>query len=106
MIPLGILFIWYKRKATLSSATMVNLVKLIPSLADNTPSFDSLLPMLSELAPSRTNTGITPATESHQTTSSKLLASPVLTSKTPMAPSSLPTTQPSTQHLEKQTNRN
>ena len=47
---LGIIFIWYKRKAS----TMGNLVKLIPSLAGNTPSLDSLLPMLSELASFRT----------------------------------------------------
>ena len=53
VIALGIIFIWYKRKATLSS-TMGNLVKLVPSLVDNTPSLDSLLPMLSKHASSRT----------------------------------------------------
>ena len=37
VIALGIIFIWYKRKATLSSSTMGNLVKLIPSLAGNAP---------------------------------------------------------------------
>ena len=47
VIALGIIFIWYKRKATLSSSTVVNLVKLVPSLAGNTPSLDSLLSMLS-----------------------------------------------------------
>ena len=40
-IALGIIFIWYKRKATLSSSTVGNLVKLVPSLAGNTPSLDS-----------------------------------------------------------------
>ena len=48
MIALGIIFIWYKRKTTLSSSTMANLIKLVPSLADDTPSLNSLLPMLSE----------------------------------------------------------
>ena len=46
VIALGIVFIWYKRKATLSSSTMRNLIKLVPSLAGNTPSLDSLLPMI------------------------------------------------------------
>ena len=54
VIALGIIFIWYKRKATLPSSTMGNVVKLIPSLAGNAPSLNSLLPMLSELASSRT----------------------------------------------------
>ena len=54
VIALGIIYIWYKRKATLSSSTMGNLVKLFPSWADNTPSLDSLLPMLSKVASSRT----------------------------------------------------
>ena len=54
VIALGIILIWYKRKATLSSSTVGNLVKLVPSLAGNTPSLDSLLPMLSKLASSRT----------------------------------------------------
>ena len=62
VIALGIIFIWYKRKATLSSSTMGKLVKLVPSLASNTPSLDSLLPMLSELASSRTKSRTTPAT--------------------------------------------
>ena len=48
MIASGVILIWYKRKATPFS-TVGNLVKLIPSLPVNTPSLDSLLPMLSEL---------------------------------------------------------
>ena len=71
IITLGIMLIWYKRKATLSSSTVGNLVKLVPSLADNTPSLDSLLPMLSELAPSRTDSQATPTT-SHQAAAHKL----------------------------------
>ena len=50
VIVLGIIFIWYKRKATLSSSTMGNLIKLVPSLVGDTSSLDSLLPILSELA--------------------------------------------------------
>ena len=64
VITLGIIFIWYKRKTTLSSSTMGNLIKLVPSLVGNTPSLDSLLPILSELATSRTRTKTTPATTS------------------------------------------
>ena len=32
VIALGIIFIWYKRKTTLSSSTMENLIKFVPSL--------------------------------------------------------------------------
>ena len=38
VISLGIILILYKSKATLSSSTIGNLVKLVPSLAANTPS--------------------------------------------------------------------
>ena len=68
---LGMILLWYKRKATLSSSTVWNLVKLVPSLAGNTPSLDSLLPMLSELASSSTNLQTTPTT-SHQAAADKL----------------------------------
>ena len=64
VIALVIIFIWYKRKATLSSSTMGNLIKLVPSLIGNTPSLHSLLPILSELASSRTRTKTTPTTAS------------------------------------------
>ena len=40
IIALGMILIWYKRKVTLSSSTVGNLVKLVPSLANNTPSLD------------------------------------------------------------------
>ena len=74
VIALGVIFIWYKRKTTLSSSTMGNLIKLVPSLVDDTPSLDSLLPILSELTSSRTKTRITPTTVStlHQTTPDEL----------------------------------
>ena len=108
MIALGMIFIWYKRKATLSSSTMGNLVKLIPSLAGNTPSLDSFLPMLSELASSRTKSRTTPTDASHQTTSDKLLTPPILKPRLQAAPSSQSTSaaQPSTQLIRGPINRN
>ena len=48
--PMGILFIWYKRKTSFTSSTMGNLLKLIPSLKEKIPTLDSLLPILSEQA--------------------------------------------------------
>ena len=47
-IIIGILFIWYKRKASFTTSTMGNLLKLIPSLKGKIPNLDSLLPILSE----------------------------------------------------------
>ena len=52
VIALGVIFIWYKRKTILT--TIGNLIKLIPSLGDDTPSLNSLLPKLSELTSSKT----------------------------------------------------
>ena len=48
-IALQILFIWYKKKTALTSSTVGNLSKLIPSLTERKPSLNSLLPILSEL---------------------------------------------------------
>ena len=48
-IAFGILFIWYKRKTSLTSSTLGNLCKLIPSLTEKKPTLNSLLPILSEL---------------------------------------------------------
>ena len=51
-IVIGILFIWYKRKTSFTTAaTMENILKLIPSLKEKIPTLDSLLPILSEQAP-------------------------------------------------------
>ena len=47
-IIIGILFIWYKRKTSLTTSTMGNLLRLIPSLKEKIPTLDSLLPILSE----------------------------------------------------------
>ena len=52
-IVIGILSIWYRRKTLFTSSTMRNLLKLIPSLKDKIPTLDSLLPILSEQAPSQ-----------------------------------------------------
>ena len=99
VIALGIIFIWYKKKTTLSSSIMGNSIKHVPSLADNTPSLDSFLSMLSELASSRI--GITPTTAtSCQTTADELISQPLLVPKLQATPSSLSTsTVPQPVHL-------
>ena len=103
IIALGIIFTWYKRKVTHSSSTVGNLVKLIPSLVGNTPSLEPLLPMLSELASSRTSSQITPTT-SHQVAADKLtiLTPSKLISGLHTTPTSLSTStvQPSPRLLE------
>ena len=99
MIALGIIFIWYKRKTTLSFSTMGNLIKHVPSLAEDIPLLNSLLPMLLELASSRNkikSTHTTPATL-HQTTPDELILPPVLIPKlqvTPSSPSTSAVSQP------------
>ena len=77
VIALGVIFIWYKRKTTLTSSTMGNLIKLVPSLGDKVPTLNSLLPILSELTSSKTETRITPTTVSTlpQTTPDELIPS-------------------------------
>ena len=99
VIALGIIFIWYRRKATLSSSTMGNLIKVVPSLASNTPSLYSLLPMLSKLASPRTKSRTTPATTSCQTTSNELITPPVLVSRLQAAPTT-PTTSTTHQSIQ------
>ena len=47
VIDIGIIFIWYKRKTSLTSSTVGNLIKLIPSLNEKIPTLNSLLPILS-----------------------------------------------------------
>ena len=53
IIVMGIIFIWYKKKTSLSSSTVGNLIKLVPSLIEKTPTLNSLLTILSELTPSQ-----------------------------------------------------
>ena len=47
-IILGVLFIWYKRKTTLTASTVGHLHRLIPSLKEKQPTLISLLPIFSE----------------------------------------------------------
>ena len=105
IIALGMILIWYKKKTTLSSSTIGNLVKLVPSLADNTPSLDLLLPMLSKLASSRTNSQTTPTT-SHQAAADKLtsLTPSTFITKLHTTPTSS-TAQPPTRLLEGPSNK-
>ena len=73
-IVFGILFIWYKRKTTLTTSTIGNLSKLIPSLTKKKPFLNSLLPILSELLPTNnknTNVDTTTAVSHKPTTSNK-----------------------------------
>ena len=51
VIAIGIIFIWYKRKTSLTSSTVGNLIKLVPSLNEKISTLNSLLPILSELTP-------------------------------------------------------
>ena len=55
IIAIRIIFIWYKRKTSLTSSTVGNLIKLFPSLNEKIPTLNSLLPILSELIPSQNN---------------------------------------------------
>ena len=62
VIAIGIIFIWYRKKAYLTSSTVGNLVKLVPSLNEKVPTLNSLLPILSKLTSSENKENIiTPA---------------------------------------------
>ena len=83
-IVIGILFVWYKRKTSFTSTTMGNLLKLIPSLKEKIPTLDSLLPILSEQAPSQnTKNVLTNVTvpQLPQTPPDELILPPVLVPK-------------------------
>ena len=71
-----------KRKASLTTSTVGNLTKLVPSLNNKIPTLDSLLPILSELTSSKNKnkTIITPAAVSKlsQTPLDELILPPVL----------------------------
>ena len=86
-----------------------NGVKLVSSLAGNTPSLDSLLPMLSKLASSRTKSQTTPTAASHQAATDKLtfLTPPILKPRlqATLSSPSTSTTQPSTILIGGPTNR-
>ena len=81
VIALGIVFIWYRRKTYLTSSTVGNLVKLVPSLNERVPTLNSLMPILSELTSSKNNENvITPAAVSKlsQTPLDELILPPIL----------------------------
>ena len=81
---MGIIFIWYKRKTSLTSSMVGNLIKLIPSLIEKTPTLNSLLPILSELTPSQNNEkAITPVAVSQlsQTPLDELILPPIMVPK-------------------------
>ena len=80
-IAFGILFIWYKRKTALTSSTVGNLSKLIPSLTEKKPTLNSLLPILSELKfpTNNKNTNVDTTTAvSHKPTTSDEQSLPTL----------------------------
>ena len=93
VIAIGIIFIWYKRKTSLASSTVGNLIKLVPSLNEKIPTLNSLLPILSELTPSHNDNVISPVAVSHplQTPPDELILPPPLVPKLQME-----TTKPST----------
>ena len=87
VIAIGIIFIWYKWKTSLTSSTVGNLIKLLPSLNEKIPTLNSLLPILSELTSSQNNDDvITPVTVSQlsQTPLDELFLPPVMVPKLQM----------------------
>ena len=87
VIAIGIIFIWYKRKTSLTFSMVGNLIKLVPSLNEKIPILNSLLPILSELTSSQNNDDvITPVTVSHllQTPQDELFLPPVMVPKLQM----------------------
>ena len=81
IITIGIVFIWYKRKASLTSSTVGNLVKLVPSLNEKVCMLNSMLPILSEPTSLQNNENvITPVAvpQLSQTPLDELILPPVL----------------------------
>ena len=94
VITIGIVFIWYKKKTSLTSSMMGNLIKLVPSLIEKIPTLNSLLPILSELTPSQSNENALTSIavpQLSQTPPDKLILPHVMVPKLQME-----TTQPST----------
>ena len=66
-IIIGIVFIWYKRKTSLTTLAIGNLHNLIPSLKEKIPTLDSLLPILAECAlPQNAKNALTSIAVPHQ----------------------------------------
>ena len=84
IIVMGIIFIWYKKKTSLTSSMVGNLIKLVPSFIEKTPTLNSLLPILSELMPSQNHKNvIIPVTVSQlsQTPLDELILPPIMVPK-------------------------
>ena len=87
VIVMGIIFIWYKKKTSLTTSMVGNLIKLVPSLIEKIPTLNTLLPILSQLTPSQNNeNAITPVAVSwlSQTPPDELILPPVLVPKLQM----------------------
>ena len=81
VIAMGIIFIWYKRRASLTSSTVEKFIKLVPSLNEKVPTLNSLLPILSELTSSQNNENVITAVavpQLSQTPLDELILPPVL----------------------------
>ena len=94
IIAIGIIFIWYKRKPSLTSSMVGNLIKLVPSLNEKIPTLKSLLPILLELTPSQSNrNALTSVTvpQLSQTPPDELVLPPI-----PVPKHQMETTKPST----------
>ena len=84
VIAIGIIFIWYKRKTSLTCSMVGNLIKLVPSLNEKIPTLNSLFPILSEQTPSQNNENvITPVSVSRlsHTPPDELFLQPVMVTK-------------------------
>ena len=102
-IVIGILFIWYKRKTSFTTSTMGNILKLIPSLKEKIPTLDSLLPILSEQAPSQNAKNALTAVavpRQPQPPPDQLILPPVLVPKLQMNKPPANATVPYTTHME------
>ena len=81
-IIMGIIFIWYKRKTSLTTSAIGNLHNLIPSLKEKIPTLDSLLPILVECAlPQNTKNALISIAVPHQSGPVELMIQPVLMPK-------------------------
>ena len=93
-VAIGIIFIWYKRKTSITSSMVGNLIKVVPSLNEKIPTLNSLLPILSELTPLQSNkNALTSVTvpQLSQSPPDELVLPPVMVPKLQME-----TTKPST----------
>ena len=82
-IAFGIIFIWYKRKTSITSSTVSNISKLFLSLTEKKPTLNSLLPILSELKFPESNQSknivtSTAVSQLPKITSDELISPPIL----------------------------